>query len=209
MTHPSDTINSSPEDIEQLFEQYEQQFTNNTKWLADEQARISSSKFAELLPRNVGASPEFSSNITLDDIVKVVGNIVAESSRQLDSAKEQTTNNEDDDLDEKKRTVVVVVSTNVYHINAEPSSALNNEQSAKQQHTLLSYGNPMLLPRDTLTSVQHSAIGLLPTVKQQNAAASDADNLNFANENPIRDYILSNGIVKPIYSESSNDGSSQ
>lgn len=167
-------------------------------------------KFTQLLPRNLDALSAFSSNITADDIVNIVGSIVAESSRQMDDSI-QRTNDGDANVDEKQRTVVVVVTTNVYHINTEPS--LGYEQSAKQQHTWLSFGNPMLmLFRDKINSVKHSDNGVLPA-EHRNAvvATADADSLmhNNANENPIRDYILSNGIVKPIYYGSSNDSDSQ
>lgn len=197
---------SSVDDIDHLFERYEQQYTKNTKWLTDDNAQISESELSHLLSQPLSQkSDSISSHITSDDIVNVVENIVAESSRQLD---EQNIDNASSNKNETQRTVVVVVTTNVYNINTNgPMSSVQNEQTAKQQHAWLSFGNPLLLI-DKIQSIQNNDENsmnsdILPA-EQRNTIFAIADDLNNNQiRNPIRDYILSNSNVQEIMAEKS------
>lgn len=168
---------------------------------------MSDSKFSD--PHQM-SDLSISSHITSDDIVNVVENIVAESSRQLDVANQDGNIDNASNKNETQRTVVVVVTTNVYHINTNgPMTSVNDEQTAKQQHAWLSFGNPLLLIRDQIQSIQdnnedissNGSSGILPA-EQRNTVFAIADDLNKIRD-PIRDYILSNSSVQQIIAQKS------
>lgn len=131
-TETSLTIESSTdtdEDIDKIFETYENKYINNQKW--DEEKILPSDNNPLLIssrkPEEVQLDVE--TTTVFDDIVKSVQTIVEDFNET--TAKQNETMRDD-------RTIVVVVTTNIY---LDENDAAKN----KQMHNELSFGNSEFL----------------------------------------------------------------
>lgn len=125
------TTGATEEDIEKIFETYENMYIKNSNWFTDDELakKTTNEQLSELEEETTTEEPETTEQ-TADDVVESIHNIMDET---IDSKKNRT-----------DRTIVVVVTTNVFNING-------SDESSKRQHTLLSFGTPGMLQKETST----------------------------------------------------------
>lgn len=130
------TTEATDDDIGKIFETYENLYIKNSNWYNDDE-------LASKLKENVTVNEDIKSDDeestprdfettepTADYVVDAIHNIMDET---IDSKKNRT-----------DRTIVVVVTTNVFNING-------SDDSSKRQHTLLSFGTPGMISKETST----------------------------------------------------------
>ncbi|KAJ6637919.1 Dual specificity protein phosphatase 23, partial [Pseudolycoriella hygida] len=170
------TTGATEDDIEKIFETYENTYMKNPNWFHDDEpmknrngtdnisdeTNVETSTDKESTPREVETTEP-----TADDVVESIHSILDE---KVDSKKNRT-----------DRTIVVVVTTNVFHING-------SDDSSKRQHTLLSFGTPGMLVKETSTD---------STLAMYNQITTD-----FLNGNPSSTHKQSNGNEKSFSNDS-------
>lgn len=161
------TTVTNDDDIEKIFESYENQYIKNSNWFNDD-TQLRNIKETENDEKSIEGKTEENSTLrelettepTVDDVVESIHNI-------MDDKIETKTNRTD-------RTIVVVVTTNVFNVNG-------SDESGKRQHTLLSFGTPGMLPKPTSTDA---------TIEMHNKITTEFFN---SNPSPI---IEQSGIIK-------------
>ncbi|XP_037030328.1 uncharacterized protein LOC119070119 [Bradysia coprophila] len=128
------TTGATEEDIEKIFETYENLYIKNSNWLNDDELakNANNEKLSEIqLEEETTARDSETTEQTADDVVESIQNIMDEKN---DAKKNRT-----------DRTIVVVVTTNnVFNING-------SDETSKRQHTLLSFGTPGMIQKETST----------------------------------------------------------
>lgn len=162
------TTLANDDDIEKIFETYENQYIKNSNWFNNDsptrnlkEAEVDSSIQKPVDVESEGNSTPSDSettDTTVDDVVDTIHNIIDE---KIEKKKNRT-----------DRTIVVVVTTNVFNVNG-------SDDTGKRQHTLLSFGTPGMIPKETSTDA---------TLALHNKITTE-----FFNRSPI---IKESGIIK-------------